>query len=229
MLLGGLQKFTLLDFPGKTAAAVFTIGCNFACPYCHNSELVDPQKIKNQLPLAEADFFLFLKQRRGWLDGVCISGGEPTLQPDLAIFAEKIKNLGFLVKLDTNGGRPMILRNLIKKKLLDYVAMDIKAPLEKYAVFTDLPATDIEESAGMIRASGLDYEFRTTALPALHTQEDFLAIAQWLKGSRRYYLQQFRPEKTLDEKFLQERTFSNDELKAIRDSIRPYFEICDIR
>ncbi|TSC53635.1 MAG: pyruvate formate lyase activating enzyme [Parcubacteria group bacterium LiPW_39] len=177
MLLGGLQKLTLIDYPGKIAATVFTVGCNFDCPFCHNPELVDPQKIKKQPRIAEKYFFEFLDDRRGMLEGVCITGGEPTLQPDLPDFISQIKNLGFLVKLDTNGTNPTMLEKLLAANLVDFVAMDIKAPLEKYKKVAgkNVSLENIQRSVELTRRAP-DYEFRTTVLPALHSRKDILSI-----------------------------------------------------
>ncbi|MFH0852362.1 MAG: anaerobic ribonucleoside-triphosphate reductase activating protein, partial [bacterium] len=198
MLLGGLQKLSLIDYPGRVAATVFTVGCNFSCPFCHNPELVKVGSDRLQMYLPEDDFFGFLKERHGMIEGICISGGEPTIHQDLPAFLEKIKSAGFLVKLDTNGTWPSVLKDLVAKKLVDYVAMDIKAPLERYheIVNADVDLEKIHESTQLVRALP-DYEFRTTVIPDFHKKEDFLSIARWLDGSKRYYLQQFKPENTL--------------------------------
>ncbi|MBI4708933.1 MAG: anaerobic ribonucleoside-triphosphate reductase activating protein [Candidatus Portnoybacteria bacterium] len=230
MLLGGLQKLTLIDFPGRVAATVFTIGCNFFCPFCYNSELVDAKKIKKHPQIPEEDFFNFLKERQGMLDGVCITGGEPTLQADLPEFIKKIKELRFLVKLDTNGARPEILSDLLEQKLVDYIAMDIKGPLEKYHKFAD--AADILEkihqSTQIIRQMP-DYEFRTTAVPSLHEKEDFLSIARWLEGAKKYYIQQFKAEKTLDSAYSSIKPYPDEQLVEFCQIAKPYFEICEVR
>jgi pyruvate formate lyase activating enzyme len=204
MLLGGLQKMTLIDYPGKISATVFTVGCNFRCSFCHNPELV----LSSQFMVSpgdntlEKEFFEFLKTRQGKLDGVCITGGEPTLQPDLIEFIVKIKKLGFAVKLDSNGTRPDILRELFEKKLVDYVAMDIKASLDNYQKVcgTKVDLERIKLSVDLIRNSGVDYEFRTTIVPGLHTVEEFKDVAEWLAGSRKYILQKYEDNgKILDE------------------------------
>lgn len=233
MLLGGLQKLTLIDYPGEMAATVFTIGCNFLCGFCHNPELVDAEKIKNQPRIKEEDFFKFLKGRTGILEGVCITGGEPTLQPDMEDFCLKIKKLGFDVKLDTNGMRPDIIERLLKKDVLDYIAMDIKAPLtqEKYEKITGVK-TDIEkikQSVEIIKKSGLRYEFRTTILPAFHSREDIIEIAKALAPANFYYIQQFRLGKTLNPAFEKEKSYSKKELEEIQQSISQYFVRCIIR
>lgn len=230
MILGGLQKLTLIDYPEKIAATVFTVGCNFSCPFCHNPNLVDVQKILKEPKIEEKDFFDFLKNRQGMLEGVCVSGGEPTINKDLPEFLTKIKELGFLVKLDTNGTNPALLENLLKKGLIDYIAMDIKAPLEKYKkiVGPQVLLEDIQRSVELTRSLP-EYEFRTTVLPALHSKKDILSIGRWLQGAKRYFLQQFRPQTTLDEKFSSERPFDDKTLAEIRQALSVFFDECGIR
>ena len=194
MLLLGLQKLTLLDFPEKIAATVFTGGCNFKCPFCHNASLVIGERVKAGEPIAEEEFFAFLKKRRGMLEGVCVSGGEPTLAPDLIPFLNNIKELGYLVKLDTNGYRPDVLRQVIDGGIVDYVAMDIKSSREGYARAVGLDKIDvskIEESAAMLMLGKVDFEFRTTLVRELHSEDDIVAIGEWLRGDERYFLQTF--------------------------------------
>ena len=190
MKISGLQKLTLLDYPGKMACTVFTYGCNFRCPFCHNALLVTEENSDN---ISEAEFFAFLKKRQGILDGVCISGGEPTLQKDLTEFIGKIKAMGYAVKLDTNGSKPEVLRNLIEENLLDYVAMDIKNSPAKYSLTCgcEVDMVPIKESVSIIRESGIDHEFRTTTVRELHSAEDFGDIAEWLESDSKYFLQQF--------------------------------------
>jgi len=200
MKLGGLQKLTLIDYPGKIACTVFCLGCNFRCPWCYSSELVLPEKIKKQPNISEKDFFRFLKSKKGLLEAVVICGGEPCLQKDLPSFAKNIKKMGFLVKLDTNGFNPQMLEDLVAKKLVDYVAMDIKAPKEKYqdAVGTAVNLKNIEKSIKFLIAGCLDYEFRTTLVPEFLNKNDISEIAKWISGAKKYFLQNFRPEKTLN-------------------------------
>ncbi|MBQ3182092.1 MAG: anaerobic ribonucleoside-triphosphate reductase activating protein [Clostridia bacterium] len=190
MKLGGLQKLTLLDFPGKTACTVFTVGCNFRCPFCHNASLV--RGGVDEISLAE--FFAFLKKRQGLLDGVCITGGEPTLHSDLEEFIAKIKELGYAVKLDTNGTAPDTLKSLVEKGLIDYVAMDIKNSRQKYlatsGVTKDLLG-NIEESVKYLLEDHIPYEFRTTVVFPLHEKADFYDIGEWIKGTKNYFLQNF--------------------------------------
>lgn len=230
MTFGGLQKLTLIDYPGKIAATIFTVGCNFLCPYCHNPELVDPKKIKNQPRLSDQEILKFLTSRQGMLEGVCLTGGEPTLLPELPEFIAKVKALGFLVKLDTNGSNPGMLSRLLNEGLVDYVAMDIKAPLEKYKKIVGQQANleDIQQSVELTRQAP-DYEFRTTVLPALHSRKDILSIGRWLQGAKKYYLQQFKPTKTLDSAYLEEPPFAWDKLAELRSLLEIFFDKCEIR
>ena len=176
MLIGGLQKTTLIDFPGRIAATVFLCGCNFQCPWCYSPELVLPERIKKQPKMSEKDFFAFLKERRKLLEGVVICGGEPTIYKDLPDFVKKIKKMGFLVKLDTNGSNPQMLKELIGKKLIDYVAMDIKGPKESYKEFIgkEIDVEKIQKSIDILKEGKVDYEFRSTLVPSLHRKEDVL-------------------------------------------------------
>ena len=217
MKISGLQKLTLLDFPGKMACTVFTYGCNFRCPFCHNALLVTEQ---NSDSISEDEFFSFLKQRQGILDGVCISGGEPTLQNDLADFIRKIKALGYAVKLDTNGSRPEVLKKLINEKLLDYVAMDIKNSLQKYSLTCgcEVDTTPITESISIIRESGIDHEFRTTTVREYHSAEDFIKIADLLEGNSKYFIQHFEDSGNLIGENLS--AFSKEEMSFFAESIR---------
>lgn len=230
MLIGGLQKVSLIDYPGHVAATVFTAGCNFSCPFCHNPELVKIGSDKFAMFLTDEEIFEFLKSRQGMLEGVCVTGGEPVLQVDLSDFLAKIKELGFLVKLDTNGSRPEVLRDLVRRGLLDYIAMDIKGPLEKYnkIVGLDVSLENIHESTEITREFG-EYEFRTTVVPTLHEKEDFISIAKWLDGSKRYFLQQFRPENVLDPVYASVKPYPDEKLAEFADAIRPYFDICEVR
>ncbi len=214
IVIGGLQKSSLLDFPDKISAIVFTQGCNFHCGYCHNPELCT----QNQKPvLTVPAFFDFLNTRKGKLDGVVITGGEPTLHNDLPEFIKKIKDNNFAVKLDTNGTNPDMLQKLINSDLIDYIAMDIKAPLEKYKYITeiDVDITKIQKSINLILNSGMDYEFRTTVVKSQLTVEDFDKIADMINGAKRYYLQKFQPSKTLDENFMRETTYTDEEFVCI--------------
>lgn len=193
-LIVGLQKLTLLDFPGRVACTLFTRGCNFRCPFCHNASLV--VRAEEQKPYSNAEILAFLKKRQGILDGVCITGGEPTLMRDLPEFIAEIKALGYAVKLDTNGTRPYVLDRLISEGLVDYVAMDIKNSPQKYAITVGLPEnydiTPITESKEILMKGKVDFEFRTTVAKPFHSEEDFIKIGEWLKGDEKYFLQQFK-------------------------------------
>lgn len=193
MRISGLQKLTLLDFPGKTACTVFFYGCNFRCPFCHNAFLVTEKDDGNGID--EEDFFEFLESRRGRLDGVAITGGEPMLQKDLHDFIYNIKKRGFAVKLDTNGTFPEKLAALIDEGLLDYVAVDIKNSKEKYPLITGVPAPDVEaicRTVELLKTDRVDYEFRTTLVREYHTEEDIENIGRWITGSKRWFLQAFK-------------------------------------
>ncbi len=230
MIFGGLQKLTLIDYPGRLAATVFTVGCNFLCPYCHNPELVDAKKIKNQPRISEQEILDFLATRQGLLEGVCITGGEPTLFSDLPDFLRKIKSLGFLVKLDSNGSSPQMLEQLLNEKLVDFIATDIKAPLEKYKkVAGDKVSLENIQRSVELTQQAPDYEFRTTVLPALHSQKDILSIGRWLQGAKKYYLQQFKPTKTLDAAFLNEKPFDWAKIAKLRGLLEIFFDQVEVR
>ncbi len=227
MELHGLQKLTLLDYPGKVACTVFLGGCDFRCPYCHNWELVDG----SYPPLmTEADFLSFLQKRRGILEGVCVTGGEPLLHRELPDFLEKIHALGYPIKLDTNGGHPQRLNALLDRGLVDYVAMDIKNSPQRYGETIGRPVFDpapILESVRLLMQSGVDYEFRTTVVRELHEEADFLAIAQWLQGARRYFLQPFTDRDTVPVAGLS--APSRDTLEHYASLLRPYLPMTEIR
>jgi len=202
LLLGGLQKLSLIDYPGKLSSVVFTLGCNFRCSFCHNPELVVPELINQQPQMKLADFFKWLQTRQGKLQAVVVTGGEPTLHQDLPEFLDHIKHLGFLVKLDTNGSSPAVLKQLLRHDLIDYIAMDIKSSPERYSqacglVKVDLPA--IHQSVDLIKNSGVAYCFRTTVAPKVVSGKDVEQIRHWLgtEGTK-LVLQEFRPEKTLE-------------------------------
>lgn len=192
MRIDGLQKMTLLDFPGKVACTVFTGGCNFRCPFCHNALLVT--KLPEKPDYSEDEILSFLEKRTGLLDGVAITGGEPLLNPDIADFIRKIRSMGYAVKLDTNGSFPERLKAIVGEGLVDYVAMDIKNRKEKYAETIGLKNLDlskIEESVEFLKSGAVDYEFRTTVVEQFHTVEDIRAAAEWIGGAKRYFLQNF--------------------------------------
>jgi pyruvate formate lyase activating enzyme len=239
VILGGLQKLTLIDYPGHIAATVFTVGCNFRCPFCHNPELISGGWHQAS-SILEKDFFELLKTRKGKLEGICITGGEPTIQTDLIDFIRKIKEQGYKVKLDTNGSRPDVLRHLLyggktclpAGRLLDFVAMDIKNTLEKYNSTTK-SKVDIERislSVGLIRSSGVDYEFRTTVVPGLHKESDFTGIGKWLDGSKKYVLQAFENKgKILDPSLKKRIKGERLDLEKIAKNIKKYFGKVEIR
>ncbi len=191
MKIKGLQKLTLLDYPGKIACTVFLAGCNFRCPFCHNASLV--VKIDEDY-INEEEFFAFLEKRKGMLEGVCVTGGEPTLQSELPSFLAKIKALGYLVKLDTNGYRPDTLRQVVSAGLVDFVAMDIKNSKEKYDETVGVENFDISpilESVEFLLSGGVPYEFRTTVVKGLHTETDIEKISEWIAGASSYHIQSF--------------------------------------
>jgi len=234
MIIAGLQKTTLIDYPGKIACVVFLAGCNFRCPWCYSSELVLPAKIVKQPKIEEKDFFDFLRSRQGQLEGVVICGGEPTINKDLPQFIQKIKNLGFPVKLDTNGSNPEMLKNLVDTKLIDYVAMDIKIAPENSVyqnVMTEGITMDkIKESVEFLKRGNLDFEFRTTVVDTVHKKEDFLEIAKWIGGKDvKYYLQAFVAQKTIDPEFEKVKPPTKQFLEEIVKEISPHFKICQIR
>jgi len=234
VIISGLQKTTLIDYPGKIACTVFLAGCNFRCPWCYSSELVLPLKIVNQPRISEKEFLDFLRERQGLLEGVVICGGEPTINKDLPQFIQKIKNLGYPVKLDTNGSNPEMLKNLINTNLIDYVAMDIKAgqknPAYQNLMTEGITLDKIKESVKLLKVGKLDFEFRTTVVNTVHTKEDFLEIAKWIGGPNiKYYLQNFRAEKTIDPEFEKVEPFKKDFLDGIAKEISPYFKICQAR
>jgi len=236
MKIGGLQRLTLIDYPGRLAATLFLIGCNFRCGFCYSSELVLPEKIKNQPVFSKKEVFSFLKQRKELLEGVVLCGGEPTINNSLPSFIKELKKLGFLVKLDTNGSNPKMLKHLIDKKLINYVAMDIKAPKEKYAQVIEVSRflksniiKNIEKSINILKKSGIDYEFRTTVVPGLLGKKDILKIVHWIKPAKRYYLQNFKGEKTVNPRFESLRPYPRDYLLEIQHAISPFFDICHVR
>lgn len=192
MIFHGFQKMTLLDFPGKVACTLFTAGCNFRCPFCHNSTLVLTPGEAEKYP--EDEILSYLKKRKGLLEGVAVTGGEPTLDPGLPDFLRRVKDLGFPVKLDTNGTAPALLASLVSEGLVDYVAMDIKNCKEKYAATAGVPSLDmapILESVSFLLSGAVDYEFRTTLVRKFHTVSDIASAAEWISGARRYFLQNF--------------------------------------
>lgn len=224
----GLNKTTLLDYPGRVAATVFLGGCNFRCPFCQNSSLVLHPSMQPEI--SEEEVLTFLKKRTGILEGVCISGGEPTLSTDLEDFIQKIRQLGYPVKLDTNGSHPEILKNLAGKDLIQMAAVDIKACRENYPSLTGLLKPDldaVQETVDFLLHGNLDYEFRTTVVRELHNEEDFLRIGTWLKGAKTYYLQAYKDsDEVLQPGFS---SYSLAELEHFRDILLKNISKVEIR
>ncbi len=229
MKIGGFQKFSLIDYPQKLSAIIFTSSCCFRCFFCYNPELVLPEQIKKQAKISEKEILDFLEQRKGLLQGIVITGGEPLMHKDIDLFLKKIKKLGYSIKLDTNGFNPELLQELIDKNLIDYIAMDIKGPKEKYEQITGVKINikKIEKSIEIIKNSGIDYEFRTTLIPGFLNKEDILSIARWIKGAKKYYLQNFKPGKTISG--FKAKPFSDKELIDLLKVITPFFNICELR
>lgn len=227
MIIKGLEKQTVLDYPGKLACTIFIFGCNFRCGFCHNPELIADD---GRAEIKQDEVLEFLKKRKGFLDGVCITGGEPTLNRELPGFISKIKGIGFAVKLDTNGTNPDMLEELIRKGLVDYIAMDIKAPLEIYdkVAGVNVNKEKIKRSAELVK-NFPDHEFRITVVPGLFDEASARKIGEWLKGSDKFYIQQFRGIKTLDKNFMNKKSFSKEDLENFCNILKPYFEKCEIR
>jgi pyruvate formate lyase activating enzyme len=230
MIIGGFQRFSLIDYPDKICAIVFTQGCNFRCPYCHNPELVDTKRPAN-IGLTKGEVLSFLDRRKGKLNAVTITGGEPLLQSDLSVFFSAIKGLGYLVKLDTNGSFPSRLEGIIQSKSVDYIAMDIKTSLDKYhqVVKRKIDTRKILDSVRLIMDSGLNYEFRTTVVKALFEKDDFYKIGQLIKNARLYVLQRFVPSKALDATFLDMKSCTDEELDCFKKIMEGFVQGCIIR
>jgi pyruvate formate lyase activating enzyme len=231
--ISAIQKLTLLDFPGHVACTVFTAGCDLRCHCCHNAEFVLPEKIskiaKDFIP--ETAFFKFLETRRGLLDGVCVTGGEPAVQPDLADFLRQIKQRGFLVKLDTNGNHPTVIKSLLDADLLDYIAMDVKASPARYHEFTGKAAGDnVTASRDLIMASGVDYEFRTTLVRQFHDTREYEKVLEFVKGAKRYHLQNFQTRGgCLNAAWEDFAGFTKAELDMMCEKAKAYVGECTIR
>lgn len=228
MKIFGLIKTTLLDYPDHLAATIFTGGCNFCCPYCHNKDLVISPDTSSCI--GEDEVLSHLKKRANILEGVCITGGEATLQPDLIDFIKKIKDLGLLVKLDTNGTNPELLHNLISQQLVDYVAMDIKHCPSKYSAAcgkTDIDISVINKSVDILKAANIDYEFRTTLCSELHNKDDITEIGQWLEGALAYFLQPYREsDQVINPIFTAP---SKEDLCIYREELLKYIKKVEIR
>ena len=235
MKIGGLQKLSLIDYPGKLSAVVFTFGCNFKCGFFHNPELVLPEKISF---IDENSVLEFLLQRKKYLDCVCITGGEPLINKDIEDFLYKIKNLGLLIKIDTNGSNPELLKRLIERKLVDFTAMDIKSGKENYNIVTDeeIDVSKIEESIKIIANSGVEYELRTTVVPGIHSIDEVISIGEWVfsflkKRAKRYVLQNFVPRenKMINKKLEKVESFDSKILENMKNAVEDYFEEVKIR
>ena len=228
MIFGGFTPCTLIDYPGEIAAIVFTIECNFRCPYCHNPELVDETVEK---VYTEKKILSFLKKRKGLIHALVITGGEPTMHDDLTVFIRKVKKLGFLVKLDTNDTNPVMLSKLIDENMIDYFAMDIKAPLQSYHVTAGRPVDilALEKSIKILMENKIPYEFRTTVIKALLPPDDLKVIAQQIKGAEKYYLQKFIPTKILNPQFKRKTTYSDEEFNSFKEYAQQYVTYCRIR
>ena len=222
MKIAGLQKVSLIDYPGYISAVVFTQGCNFRCPYCHNPELVDPRRFGRLIP--EKDIYKFLKKRVGKLDGAVITGGEPTIQKDLVDFIQVIKDIGYQVKLDTNGAFPEVLNSLVDQHLVDYIAMDIKSPLALYRDVIGISSFNsrkkIKKSIKFIMTADVDYEFRTTVVKSMLTESDLQEISEMISGANLYVLQRFKPTKTLKKSYLKKSSYTVGELRDIAHTLK---------
>jgi len=241
MQIGGLKKVSFSDYPGKISCVVFLLGCNFRCPWCYNAEYVLPELIRKQPRISEKKLLDFLKEKKQFLEGVCVSGGEPTVNPELPEFIKRIKKMNLLVKLDTNGSNPEILEKLIEEKLVDYISLDIKAPKEKYAKVIGLSKNGlegkflegrirkaIEKSIEILKKGKVDYEFKTTLVPGFLGKGEVMEIVKWIGFAKRYRLQNFWPEKTIDPRFRKMKPFPLEYLAHIKKAIAPFFEICEV-
>ena len=228
MHIHGLQKLSMVDYPGKIAATVFTGGCNLRCPFCHNALLVT--RLSESPALEVSEVLKFLRSRKDLLDGVVLTGGEPLLQKGATEFLKEVRDMGFSVKLDTNGCYPQVLAGILEQRLVDYVAMDIKNSKEKYSVTVGIPAFDItpvEESVRLLLAGPTDYEFRTTVTKELHTSGDIQSIGQWIRGAKHYYLQNFEDSGNLISEGFS--GFSEEEIRTLAAQTEPYVEYIGVR
>ncbi len=229
MKIGGFQKQSLVDYPEKICSIIFTVGCNFRCPYCHNQNLLVPEKTVKEIP--EEEVLSYLRNNKKFLDAAEITGGEPTLHKDLPEFIQKIRELGLLIKLDTSGTNFEMLKKLLDDNLLDYVAMDIKAPIEfhKYnkatgGILTEKLFSNVKKSILLLLNSGIQYEFRTTFVPGLLTKKDVIKICSFIKNANQFSLQQFNPENTLDKKFQKLKPFEENEIISLIAECKHYIQ-----
>lgn len=223
MLIAGLEKLTLIDYPGKLSAIIFTYGCNMMCPYCHNPELVTAKLNRSSLH-SEEDVMRFLKVRVGKLDALTITGGEPMMQKGLINFIRKVKDLGYLVKLDTNGSFPLLVREILELGVVDYWALDVKYSNELYmqGLNGGMMVSGILETIELLKNGAADYEFRTTFMKGLHTEENVHEIGEMIQGSKRYFIQNFRPGKTIDPSLNLSNSFTEAELEGFAEIMRGY-------
>ena len=228
MIIAGMQKLSLVDYPGHLSLVVFLQGCNFKCDYCHNPDLISHLK---KFELSEKDFFEYLASRKKVIEGVVVTGGEPTIHSDLPAFLKKIKKAGFKVKLDTNGSNPRLLEQLICDGILDYIAMDIKTSFTKYSSVTSEAgiAKKVIESIGLILFSTTPYEFRTTCVPGIVNAEDFMEIGEKVKNAKRYCLHQFQNQLTYNKDFQKIEPYSKKEINRFRDILEGFVETVDVR
>lgn len=244
MIIGGLQKLSLIDYPGKLSCVIFLAGCPFRCPWCYNPELVIPEKIKGLQKISEKRIIYFLKRNKGYLEGIVLTGGEPTISPKLVDFCRRIKDMGYDIKLDTSGCSPEVLKQLIEKKLIDYVAMDVKAPKDRYSKITGITdffnekrarlweedvVRKINQSIAILKKGEIEFEFRTTVVPNFLEKEDVLEIAKWISPTPKYYLQEFKPWGTVNPKFKNTKPYNHEYLLEILEAVRPFFDICELR
>ncbi len=229
MKIGALQKTSLIEFPGKISCIIFVQGCNFRCPYCHNPELVLPEKFLPLLSISEV--MDFLERRKKYLDGVVITGGEPCADSDLLPFVRELKKMGYAVKIDTNGSFPEVIKKMLSEGILDYIAMDVKGTPEKYATIAGVKVAmkKIEESISLIKNSSIGYEFRTTVVKEMLSIDDFEGIGRLIQGAELYYLQHFRPSKAVDPATLSYHTYSDEEFEEVRNIMLKYVKRCEIR
>lgn len=227
MKIHGLQKMTLLDFPGKVACTVFLGGCDMRCPFCHNAEIIS---MDAPAEMEEEEFFAFLSKRQGLLDGVAFTGGEPTLRPDLMDVMKRIREMGFLIKLDTNGNHPDRLIEIVEAGLVDYVAMDIKNSPAKYGETIGIPGFDItkvKKSVEFLKSGKVDYEFRTTCVKPFHDENSMREIGEWIRGANKYFLQGFVDRDTVPDKNLG--AYTEEEMKRFLEIVTPYVKDAELR
>ncbi|MEA3489827.1 MAG: anaerobic ribonucleoside-triphosphate reductase activating protein [Candidatus Omnitrophota bacterium] len=228
MIIAGLQKLSLVDYPGYLASTIFVQGCNFRCGYCQNPELITLEK---HFGFSEKNIFDFITRRKEMIEGVVITGGEPTIYEDLPDLVSRIKEKGFKVKLDTNGANPVLIEKLFRAKLLDYIAMDIKTSFSKYHLVTDLEDVEkaISESICFTMLSTVPYEFRLTCVPGIIDEEDFKAVGEAIKGAKKCCLQQFRPHVTYNEDFQKVRPYNKEDIRGFQGILENYVESVEIR